>query len=240
MTATLPAIQLLLNHLDDIHLHPFSNTPPSLTLGCDYTGITEQGGGLYTTIGSRLTWAQPPASDYIVSPSNHTPRIPAKPATVGSISQDTPQLKDIADFVGEGRASGGNGTSSGQGRTKPTPATTLSDINDSAVSTVSPASATSPVGLFIWCFSGIMASALAYGWGGWFWQTAVKTDEQFGDVFVGDEINGALPRVAEALYGWDIKRLLFWSLVLIVFCIIGKSLSRTIINPGGQADIVLS
>ena len=168
-----------------------------------------------------------------MSPSNHTQRIPAKPATVGSVSQDTPQVKDIADFVGAGRASGGNGTSSGQGRTKSTPATSLLDIDNSAVSTLSPASATSPVGLFIWCFSGIMASALAYGWGGWFWQTAVKSDEQFGDMFVGDEVDNALPRVAGALYGWDLKRLLFWSLVMVVFCIIGKSMSRTIIDPFG-------
>jgi hypothetical protein len=105
---------------------------------------------------------------------------------------------------------------------KTTSVITSSDTSTTASAASSSASTTSPVGLFLWSFSGIMASALAYGWGGWIWQTAVKSDEQYVDLFDGHGVEGTSSRISGLLYGWDMKRLLFWCLVAAVFCVIGE------------------
>lgn len=84
---------------------------------------------------------------------------------------------------------------------------------------------TTPLGFLAWSVSGIMASLLAYGWGGSLWRS--KTiDEQLDEMLFGLEGEGgsvqALSAGSGLLYGWDIKRLLFWWLVLVVFCVIGE------------------
>lgn len=81
---------------------------------------------------------------------------------------------------------------------------------------------TTPLGFLVWSISGIMASLAAYGWGGSFWKTK-SLQEQMDDIllvpYMSDPDSGTV-------YGWDIKRLLFWWFVLVMFGVIGESSNR--------------
>lgn len=89
-------------------------------------------------------------------------------------------------------------------------------------------STTTPLGFLAWSLSGIMASLLAYGWGGSFWGSSVPPvtgDQELDDYMASPEgllVWASNPKASGLFYGWDVKRLLFWSLVFIVFCVIGE------------------